>query len=249
MVAASLPLPAMSTTLSQANRRLAHLSAAGRRLGAIRRCVGLRVSIRCLLVLALATGVAFASAAGAEEIRCPAGTEPRGAAPPQGGKLWCALPDGTQHGPSLTWYADGQRLALASFQRGALDGSYREWHPGGQLKEEGEYRDDRRDGVYRTFYANGKQASEEEYRAGLLHGRQLVWYESGAPMAVSEFRHGKRHGLAATWYEGGQKQTEGRFVDGSYHGRWVGWWEDGSVKKVAEFDHGRELSREFHPRK
>lgn len=206
-----------------------------------RRPCAARALLPAALLILAATGAA-------EEIDCPKGTTAQGVAPPRGQRLWCAGADGVQQGPSLVWHGADQLAARATFRDGRLHGRYEAWYRDGTRKEQGEYRDDRREGLYTTFHPNGRKASEEEYRAGVLHGRQEVWFPNGGRFAISEYRDGKRDGPAATWYENGQKQTEGRFVAGVYHGRWVGWWEDGSLKKEAEFDHGKELSRTFHGR-
>lgn len=194
-----------------------------------------------IVLLASAPG-----AAGAEDFSCPDGTEKRGAAPPEGGKLWCQLPDGTQEGPSLSFYDDGTRRAEAHFEAGELDGSYREWHRNGQVALEVRYNGGKKDGVERQFYPDGAKLSERRFEMGVPSGTYHEWHADGTEALRSEYRDGALDGPASTWYANGQKRSEGRFVKGQMDGRWVGWYEDGSVEKEAEFEEGRELSRKAY---
>ena len=50
-------------------------------------------------------GLVLAAASTAADLACPEGTVAAGAAPPRGQKQWCQRPDGTQHGPSVSWSA------------------------------------------------------------------------------------------------------------------------------------------------
>lgn len=194
----------------------------------------------------LAVGLLLLLAAPAAGFDCPDGTEPRGAPPPEGRKQWCERPDGTQHGPSLTWFAGGAKRAEAHFRDGRLEGEYREWWPDGGLRERGRYEADQRTGTWTTWYESGQKRSEEGWKDGVHHGLSSLWYESGPKRAESWFREGERHGGARTWWENGRKQTEGQFVEGEYDGHWVGWYASGRKRKEATFDRGRELSREVY---
>jgi antitoxin component YwqK of YwqJK toxin-antitoxin module len=209
---------------------------------------GARPLARTAATAFLALALAFASGAASDELDCPRGTDPRGAAPPEGLKQWCEREDGTQHGPSVFFYPEGGRRAEAQFRDGALDGRYREWHPNGQLALEGSYDRDLRDGGFTLYDEAGHKRSYEEYRRGVQHGKAQVWWPNGRLMLDAAYVDGKRHGPAVTYFENGRKQTEGVFEHGEFDGKWTGWYEDGSLQKIAVFEEGREISREFFPR-
>lgn len=177
---------------------------------------------------------------------CPKGTSLARSEPK--GSSWCQRPDGTQHGPSFSWYPGGQPRAVARFDAGELDGRYREWHRNGKLREESHYKKGLRHGTTTRFDEAGTKRSEEPYRNGKLHGESRVWHPNGQLFARSSYENGERHGNAETWYADGTPQTKGQFARGAYHGTWIGWWENGQKKKVAEFDSGKELTREFFER-
>ncbi len=204
----------------------------------------MRNASRILFGSALLLGLPLAAAA----LDCPPGTERSGAAPPDGHREWCVLPDGVQHGPSHSYYSEGARLAQATFEHGRLTGAYQEWHPNGRLKLEGHYRSDEKDGKFAAFYPDGTKKWEEGWRAGVQHGPARSWHPNGNAMGDMSFTEGRLHGPARTWYSSGQIQAEGVFVDGARDGEWRAWWEDGRTQKIVEFDHGKELSREYKPR-
>lgn len=198
-----------------------------------------------LLALLLA-GVAVAADPG--ELDCPRGTEAQGGRPPVARKQWCALPDGTQHGPSIRYYGNGEVMVRAQFEKGEMTGDYRAWHKNGQVAEAGQYEDDEREGTFRTYAGDGTVLTEETYKNGKVHGKSRVWFPNGQLMVDASFVNGVRDGPAVTYYENGNKRTEGSFRNNKHHGKWQGWYEDGTLEKVAEFDEGREISREEFPR-
>jgi hypothetical protein len=74
-----------------------------------------------------------------EDAQCPGGTVYGGAAPPDGREVWCALPDGTRHGPNTMWWPNGRTSIVRSYDRGTLHGSMRKWRPDGRRWETGGY--------------------------------------------------------------------------------------------------------------
>ena len=86
--------------------------------------------------------------------------------------------------------------SLASDQR---TGVWTWWHPNGQKKLEGQYRDDVPEGLFTWYYSHA-----QKQRAGHYH-------------------NGQQHGLWTTWHANGQKESEGQFVAGEAIGEWLAW--------------------------
>jgi antitoxin component YwqK of YwqJK toxin-antitoxin module len=187
------------------------------------------------------------SLATAAELKCPRGAKHQGKAPPEARKEWCSRPDGTQHGPSVSYYESGEPMARAVFADGEMHGLYQAWHPNGQLAETGNYVRDQRDGAFKTYTPEGGPLTEETFKNGKQHGVARIWFDNGQLMVEAMYANGDRHGPAVTYYEDGRKRSQGVFKNGAYDGTWEGWYPDGSVEKVAEFDEGRELSRKNYP--
>lgn len=183
----------------------------------------------------------------AEAFECPDGTEMRGASPPDGVKAWCELPDGTQHGPSFSWYSTGTPAAEAHFDEGRLNGTFRLWHANGQLAEEGSYVADQRHGLFSTWMEDGTKILEQSFADGKRNGEVKRWWPNGQLQFAEHYVDGKKDGPAVAYFENGQKEAEGAFRNGQFHGTWVGWYPNGTKRKVAEFVDGDPISSETFP--
>lgn len=70
--------------------------------------------------------------------------------------------NGTEHGPQRGWYRDGSRHSEMTVVNGVAVGTAREWHPNGQIAEEG------------GFDENGEMVSLRR------------WNEDGSPAPVRQ---------------------------------------------------------------
>ena len=146
---------------------------------------------------------------------CPWGTEERGE---EGKELWCAIemPDGSygKHGP------------------------FREWHPSGQLKEQGTYDRGRRDGEYTYFYENGQMQELQTWRMGVLEGPATGWWEDGKKRSTQTFIESEPHGLSTTWHRNGEKMSECTYAEGKEHGTCIQWFSNGKKENEVTYAHG-----------
>ncbi|MBW2542341.1 MAG: toxin-antitoxin system YwqK family antitoxin [Deltaproteobacteria bacterium] len=196
----------------------------------------------CSLVALPLPGFALAG-----EIECPGDAVVHGQPPPDGLKAWCELPDGTQHGPSLSWYEGGAPKAEAHFDEGKLDGVFKLWHPNGQLAEEGYYVDDQRHGTFSAWGEDGIKLLKQDFVKGQRNGEMMRWYPDGQLQFFEHYVDGEKDGPAVAYFENGQMEAEGAFRKGKFHGVWKGWYPDGSKRKVAEFVDGDRISVETFP--
>jgi antitoxin component YwqK of YwqJK toxin-antitoxin module len=183
----------------------------------------------------------------AEEFQCPIGASMHGGAPPEGLKAWCELPDGTQHGPSLSWYEAGKPMAEAHFDEGKLHGVFRLWHAKDQLAEEGTYVADQRHGTFSTWGEDGVKLLEQNFLNGKRNGEFKRWHLNGQLQFSEHYVDGEKDGPAVAYFENGQMEAEGMFRKGQFHGTWTGWYPDGKKRKVAEFVDGDRISNKTFP--
>jgi len=52
-----------------------------------------------------------------------------------------------------------------------------EYYGNGQKREEGSYKDGKKDGLWTGWYENGQQQFEGKYKDGEMEGLWTVWYE------------------------------------------------------------------------
>lgn len=144
---------------------------------------------------------------------CPKPATLKGAAPPDGTRVWCERDDGSYDGPSTTFYADGVRRSDANYREGRMHGPWRQFYPDGRPRSEGEYADGRDVGLWRSYHDNGKLATEA--------------------------RHADDGTVAFVAYaQSGAKEREGKFVDGLEQGEWTVWGADGKPQTVT-YEKGR----------
>jgi antitoxin component YwqK of YwqJK toxin-antitoxin module len=164
---------------------------------------------------ALAVGLLVAAAA-PPPLACPAGTEAKGAAPPDGVEEWCEARDpaggpARREGPSRTYYDDGAVWVEATWRGGERHGPYRERH------------------------RNGAKAREGAFTNGRKTGRWTAWRESGRVEEEAEFRDGVPHGRFAAFWPDGRQRTEGRHCGGAQCGTWRTWDEAGRVLGTVDY--------------
>jgi hypothetical protein len=72
-------------------------------------------------------------------IACPSGTLQRGAAPPDGYRVWCETEAGVSHGPFRAWYPSGKNKTEGAFDKGEAEGEWTSWYDNGKLRSRGRY--------------------------------------------------------------------------------------------------------------
>jgi hypothetical protein len=114
---------------------------------------------------------------GLDELRrkCPAGSRLAGPESDDGtivtinGRViaGCLRPDGTRHGPSITWYESGSKESEGEYRDGARTGVWRYWHDNGQLSAAGAFVDGKADGAWQRFDRSGTAAGTTRYKNGV----------------------------------------------------------------------------------
>lgn len=136
-----------------------------------------------------------------DELRasCPPGTNLVGPIGPNGTRITvngrsaaaCMRPDGTSHGPSMTWYEDGSKASSGDYRNGVKEGLWCFWHENGRISGRGVFRDGKPDGVWVSWYDNQQKESEGSYFEGKHHGQFTYWDRSGHIVKVLKYDHGK----------------------------------------------------------
>ncbi len=114
----------------------------------------------------------------------------------------------------------GNTIREVEFVAGEMTGSYKLFHPTGQIREDGRYLDDEKHGRWRTWHPNGNLASE-------------VWFSCGRPV-----------GPYMTFDTAGNPEQIGQYEDGEKVGEWKKMTPTGAATQVQEF---RPPARAFEP--
>jgi len=147
-----------------------------------------------------------------------------------------------------TQYENGQLKDERNGKDGKRDGLWKEWHKNGQLKMECNYKDGSRQGIYKTWYEDGQIKEEKTYVNGEADGLYRQWYKNGQLSQectlISEVH---AIGLFRTWYDNGQiKSKENLILKGHWFpyadGLTQRWYRNGQLKTESYMKDRKVLS-------
>lgn len=178
---------------------------------------------------------------------CPPGTKQVGNRPPFDDKLWCEMTTKDHrtllHGPRLAWYPGKQLKEKGQFLENKKIGEWQSWHPNGQLQHSQVFVDGKPHGAEVWWYANGNKWSENHWNEGQEEGPWTQWYESGqmkeTRTRVESEAPAEIRETFASWYENGNKKETGEFRNASRSGIWSAWYENGNQQEEGEYVGGQ----------
>jgi len=103
------------------------------------------------------------------------------------------------------------------------------------VKEQGAYKDGKKDGNWTTFYVNGKTASKITYTDGNPTGQILTFYEDGSKRSEEHVENG----VYKLWFQNGNLQTEGFMKNNERDGHWVAYDESGTKLSEGDYVQGK----------
>lgn len=117
---------------------------------------------------------------------------------------------------------DGYRseYILSGFKNGMYDGKY-QYFKNNKLKEEGIYKDGRKDGLYKEYYSDGvKVKKETPYKEGKLNGVVKSYYTNGKLEKEKGYAMSVEDGVERLYdYESGKMTTDKNYKSGKLHGK------------------------------
>jgi antitoxin component YwqK of YwqJK toxin-antitoxin module len=197
----------------------------------------MRVSISLSLVTLLASGEAR------ETLVCPAGTASRSWNYSSGGRNeWCARRNGLKHGPSRSYYSNGQLLSSEEYFDGAIHGAASYYFNDGTVWR----RDDWNEGAVASKWLNPATRSlsrDELERLGAVGGGNDVAApvicgqndsraecQQTAPSPTQELRH-----------HNGRTRARGPVSEGLRTDEWSFWYPSGTLAKRVNYSGGQLL--------
>ena len=92
------------------------------------------------------------------------------------------------------------------------NGISKSYYKNGQLKSEGNFKNNKQDGQWRSYYDNGRLKSKVYYKDGKEDGLYEEYYENGQLKYKRNYKDGELDGLDESYDENGQ--LKGNFKDG-----------------------------------
>jgi antitoxin component YwqK of YwqJK toxin-antitoxin module len=102
-------------------------------------------------------------------------------------------------------------------------------------------------GLWTAWHPNGQKKAEGEYREDKPVGPFAWWYESGQKQAEGEYVEGVPSGVWITWHANGVKESRGEYRRGSAVGKWMRWNAEGRLSEAREFSLDSATDRDGEP--
>ena len=118
------------------------------------------------------------------------------------------------------------------------DGYYKSWYENGQLKDDGQFQENKKTGEWKSYYENGQQSIMANYAEDEKVGTWTGWYPSGQKLQEELFL--PEGGKQTFWYQTGQKKLEGNLKSGLKDGIWNFWTPDGTLVRVFKYVKGKD---------
>jgi uncharacterized protein len=189
------------------------------------------------------------------------------------GKLKAEIPyvKGLEQGLAKDYSPEGEITMLTEYKRGFVidrqkinrrdkfrfkQGKWFTFYTNGNIKEEGNYRDDKKDGYFKDYSENGDLISVTKYINDIKQEEaeevtkldiQNEYYPDGRIKATATYRNGVPEGIRREYnttgtiiksmiYKNGLVLGEGIVLeDGSKDGHWKEYYTDGSLRSEGEY--------------
>jgi len=105
-------------------------------------------------------------------------------------------------------------------REGNKTGNWRNFYATGELKSEGQYRNNLQQGKWVFYFANGNIEQTGEFDNGNINGKWVWYYENGTVKREEEFYNGREEGIFIEYNEAGEVIAKGEYFDGEREGEW-----------------------------
>ena len=110
------------------------------------------------------------------------------------------------------------------------------FYPGGQVRLEGSYRNDKRTGKWKFYYPDGKLEQTGEYVNGLEDGPWTWYWPNQAVRREENYLRGKEDGSSVEYDENGVVVAKGDFIEGEEEGPWF--YKTGEITEQGSYKTG-----------
>lgn len=151
---------------------------------------------------------------------------------------------GRQDGVTSLFRADGSLESRGNWRHGLPEGTHRQYHATGKLREASVYRDGQRvDGPVQTFDANGKLSTSYVLRDGRMEGELLAYFPDGKVAGRTQVSKGKFNGSSTEYYPDGAVRASMTQVDDLPTGVALEFYPDGKVQSRQQYGDGGALRK------
>jgi antitoxin component YwqK of YwqJK toxin-antitoxin module len=175
--------------------------------------------------------------------------------------IWTVFRDSTYNTHTETMYGDDKR-----------NGSYFEWYLNNNPKEEGSYKNDKKDLLWTywnefgerrfeewnngelndtfefEYYQNGQVKEEPSYENGKKHGEWVRYFPDGTVGGTRSYKEGLKDGIWIDYYRSEQIAFEGKYKADYRTGEWNWYWLNRTLMNKSIYDNGNPTFEECYDR-
>jgi antitoxin component YwqK of YwqJK toxin-antitoxin module len=165
--------------------------------------------------------------------------------------------EGKTRGVMTSYYSSGQIQQCLEFESGRASGTYREWHPTGNLKVKATLIGGQADldpasvstwifdGLSKAYAETGELIAEITYEKGELSGPAVHYYKNGNLKSRLSYSKGLKSGVEETYFPSGAICSESNYLSGKLHKERKNFWPSGQLLALETWDQGRLIEARF----
>ena len=128
------------------------------------------------------------------------------------------------------------RVQDESGQKNVKMGTWRWWHPNGELERAGQFLEDKAHGSWHEYNRQGKLTLSGEYEYGKRVGIWKGFYPNGHVQYQGSFdENGGETGEWMTYHRKGGIESRGLYREGHKIGLWAWWHKQGSLAQIGRY--------------
>lgn len=132
-------------------------------------------------------------------------------------------------------YLNGEVKEIGEYLNDRLEGRFSSFYENGQLHEMSFYRSGKAEGLTSEYYNNGQLKLEINYSDGYPDGAVREYFENGQLKSVTLYRDHRKEGESKIYDESGNLLSRQFFVRGKLHGDIKSYFQNGRLSSFAQF--------------
>ncbi len=124
----------------------------------------------------------------------------------------------------------------ATNEQGTKEEFWQFFYPGGQVRLEGAYKNDKRSGIWKFYFPDGKLEQTGSYLNGMEDGLWTWYFSNGTLRREENYLRGKEEGSYTEYDENDSIIAQGEYIEGYEEGVWV--YKSGSVITKGSYKSG-----------
>jgi antitoxin component YwqK of YwqJK toxin-antitoxin module len=105
-------------------------------------------------------------------------------------------------------------------EKGVKEEYWKFYYPGGEVRQEGQYRDDKRTGTWKFYFPDGKLEQTGNYLNGMEDGLWTWYFHDGTIRREENYLRGKEDGQSVEYDENQVVIAKGDYIEGLEEGPW-----------------------------